>query len=139
MKDKKTMSSHKKVKEIKTIRPLDLLHIDRTGPIRIESRGVKRYILIVVDDFSRYSFVSFLREKFEAIEHLKCLFNRIQMEIGYLIVTIKSDRGKEFDNVDINLFCQFKGIKHEYSAPRTPQQKRVVERIIKCYKRWLGR
>ena len=81
MKDKKTMSSHKKVKEIKTIRPLDLLHIDRTGPIRIESRGVKRYILIVVDDFSRYSFVSFLREKFEAIEHLKCLFNRIQMEM----------------------------------------------------------
>ena len=80
---------------------------------------------MVVDDFLRYSFVSFLREKYEAIGHLKSLFNRIQVEIGHPIVRIRSNRGGggegEFDNVDVDLFYELKGIKHEFSAPRTPQ------------------
>ena len=52
----------------------------------------------VVDDFSRY-FVHFLREKSEAIEHLKFLFNKLQVEIGHPIVRIRSDKEREFDNV----------------------------------------
>ena len=72
------------------------------GPMRTKSRGGKRYVLVVVDDFSRYSFVSFLQEKLEAIEHLKSLFDRIQVEIGHPIVRIRSDRGREFDNVDVD-------------------------------------
>ena len=72
------------------------------GPMRTKSRGGKRYVLVVVDDFSRYSFVSFLKEKLEAIEHLKSLFDRIQVEIGHPIVRIRSDRGREFDNVDVD-------------------------------------
>ena len=75
---KTTKSLHKKVKEIRTTRPLNLLHMDLIGPMRIESKGGKRYVLMVVDDFSRY-FVHFLKEKSEAIEHLKFLFNRIQV------------------------------------------------------------
>ena len=63
---KTTKSLHKKVKEIRTTRPLNLLHMDLMGPIRIEGKAGKRYVLMVVDDFSRY-FVSFLREKSEAI------------------------------------------------------------------------
>ena len=75
---KTTKSLHKKVKEIRTTRPLNLLHMDLIGPMRIESKGGKRYVIMVVDDFSRY-FVHFLKEKSEAIEHLKFLFNRIQV------------------------------------------------------------
>ena len=75
---KTTKSLHKKVKEIRTTRPLNLLHMDLMGPMRIESKGGKRYVLMVADDFSRY-FVHFLKEKSEAIEHLKFLFNRIQV------------------------------------------------------------
>ena len=78
--------------------------------------------------FRDYSFVSFVREKFGAIKHLKSLFNRIQVEIGYPIVRIRSDRGKKFDNVDVDLFCDSKGIKHEFSHPRTTQQNGVTER-----------
>ena len=70
----------------------------------------------------------FIREKSKAIEHLKSLFNRIQVEIGYQIVRIKSNRRREFDNVDVGLFCKFKDIKHEFSASRTPQQNGVVEK-----------
>ena len=39
-----------------------------------------------------------------------------------------SDKGREFGDVDINLFCESRGIKHEFSTPKTPQQNRVVER-----------
>ena len=83
---------------------------------------------MVVDDFSRYSFVSFLRDKFEVIEHLKSLFNRIKIEIGHQIVRIMSDRGREFDNIDVDLFYKSNGIKHEFLAPKTLQQNEVVER-----------
>ena len=76
--------------------------MDLMGPMRTESRGGNRYVLVVVDDFSRYSFVSFLKEKLEAIEHLKSVFDRIQVEISHQIVRIKSDRGREFDNVDVD-------------------------------------
>ena len=128
MKGKQTKSSYKKVKGIRTTKPLNLLHMDLMGPMWIESRGGKKYVHVVIDDFSRYSFVSFVREKFGAIKHLKSLFNRIQVEIGYPIVRIRSDRGKKFDNVDVDLFCDSKGIKHVFSPPRTTQQNGVVEK-----------
>ena len=59
--------------------------MDLMGPIHTKSRGRKRYVIVVVDDFSRYSFVYFLREKSETIEHLKSLFSIIQVEIGQQI------------------------------------------------------
>ena len=91
------------------------------GPMRTKSRGGKRYVIVVVDDFSRYSFVNFLKEKFEAIEHLKSLFNRRLVEIGHPIVRIRSDRGRKFDNVDVDFLFESKGIKHKFLAPRTHQ------------------
>ena len=63
---KLTKSSHPKVNVIATSRPLELLHVDLMGPTRTESLGGKRYIMVVVDDFSRYSWVEFIREKLEA-------------------------------------------------------------------------
>ena len=50
------------------------------------------------------------------------------MEIGHPIVRIKCVKGKEFDNVAIDLFLESKGIKHEFSTPRIPQQNGVIER-----------
>ena len=102
--------------------------MDLMGPMRSESRGRKRYVLVVVDDYSRYSFVCMLREKSETLEHLKVLFARIQNEKGVSIVKIRSDRGREFDNIEVDIFCEANGIKHEFSAPRTPQKNGVAER-----------
>ena len=93
MQGKQTKSPHKKVNEIRTTRPVDLLHMDLIGPMWTKNRGGKRYVIVVVDDFSRYSFMNFLREKFEVIEHLKSLFNRIQVETGHSFVRIRSDGG----------------------------------------------
>lgn len=63
MKGKQTKSLHKKVKETRTTRILDLLHMDPVGLMHTESIGGKRYVLVTMYDFLRYSFMSFLREK----------------------------------------------------------------------------
>ena len=128
IKDKQTKSSLKNVKGIRTTRLLNLLHMDLMSSMQLESRGGKRHVLVVVGDFSRYFFVSFLKEKSKAIENLKSLFNRIQVEIGHPIVKIRSDNEIEFDNMDVNLFSKSKEIKHEFSTSKTPQHNEVVER-----------
>ena len=52
---KQTKASHPKVNVIATSCCLEILHVDLMGPIRIGSLGGKRYIMVIVDDFSRYT------------------------------------------------------------------------------------
>ena len=117
-----------KVNVIATSHFLELLHIDLMGPTRIESLGGKRYIMVIVDDFSRYTWVEFLREKLKACEKLEVLCKRLQNKKGVPIVKIRSDHGKEFENERFESFCEKNGIKKEFLAPKTPQQNGVVER-----------
>ena len=56
------------------------------------------------------------------------LCKRLQNEKGVPIMKIRSDHGKEFENVKFETFCNENGIKKEFNAPKTPQQNRVVER-----------
>ena len=67
---------------ISTSRCLELLHVNLIGPTRTESLGGKRYIMAIVDDFSRYIWVEFLREKSEVCEKLEILCKRLQNEKG---------------------------------------------------------
>ena len=48
-------SKHPSITDVQTSRPLELLHIDLMGPARVQSLGGKKYILVVVDDFTRYT------------------------------------------------------------------------------------
>ncbi|KAG5562829.1 hypothetical protein RHGRI_005526 [Rhododendron griersonianum] len=128
---KQTRAAHKKTTGIATKRPLELLHMDLMGPSRVESIAGKKYIFVVVDDFSRFSWVRFLREKSETISMFKVLVKHIQNEKGMkigCISRIRSDHGKEFENSEYANFCDELGIRHEFSAPKTPQQNGVVER-----------
>ena len=106
-KGKQTRSTHRRVDEILTSKPLELLHIDLMGPMRNKSLGSKKYILMMVDDYSRYAWVAFLRDKSEAFINFKDIGLKIQNEKGYLIERIRSDRGKEFDNSDFLGFFSF--------------------------------
>ena len=101
---KQTKLSHPKVNVVATSRPLELLHMDLMGPTRIESMGGKRYIMVVVDDFLRYSWVDFLREKSEACDKMERLCKRLHNEKGVPIVRIRSDHGKEFENAKFEAF-----------------------------------
>ena len=98
------------------------------GPMQVESIGGKRYVLVVADDFSRFTWVKFIREKLDNVDVLKELCTQLQREKGFGIVRIKSDHGTEFENAKFNEYCSDEGIKDEFSSPITPQQNGVVER-----------
>ena len=70
---KQTKANHQKVNVISTSRCLEIPHVDLMGPTRSESLGGKRYIMVIVDDFLRYTWVEFLIEKSEASEKLENL------------------------------------------------------------------
>ncbi|KAL5568693.1 hypothetical protein UlMin_025268 [Ulmus minor] len=92
------------------------------------SLGGKKYIFVCVDDFSRFTWVGFLKEKSEAFDIFKTLIIKIQVEKNDRVVRLRSDHGKEFENTLFDDFCAANGISHEFSAPITPQHNGVVER-----------
>ena len=102
--------------------------MDLMGPMQVESLGGKRYAYVVVDDFSRYTWINFIREKSDVFDVFKDLCKRIQREKESCVIRIRSDHGKEFENQKFDEFCSSEGIKHEFSSPITPQQNGIVER-----------
>ena len=85
-----------------------------------ESFGGKRYIMVVVDDFTRYTWVILLLSKSNAPEHIEVLCTRLQNEKSLKIDRIRSDHGKEFQNSYMESFCTRSGISQEFSALITP-------------------
>jgi hypothetical protein len=67
--NKLTIASHSLINTVMTERPGQLLHIDTVGPFWVRSMGGKWYVLIIVDDYSCYSWVFFLESKDEVFEH----------------------------------------------------------------------
>jgi hypothetical protein len=108
--------------------PLEILHMDLFGPIAYISIGGSKYCLVIMDDYSRFTWVLFLQEKSQTQETLKGFLRRAQNEFGLKIKKIRSDNGTEFKNSQIEGFLEEEGIKHEFSSPYTPQQNGVVER-----------
>jgi len=111
-----------------TSKPLELLHMDLFGPSRTMSLGGNYYALVVVDDFSRFTWTLFLESKSEAFSAFKKLAKRLQNTCCNNIIAIRSHHGVEFQNEKFSTFCEKMGIFHNFSTPRTPQQNGVVER-----------
>ncbi|GJU28071.1 putative ribonuclease H-like domain-containing protein [Tanacetum coccineum] len=88
----------------------------------------KMYCLVVIDDYSRFSWVFFLATKDETSEILKTFITGIENLIDLKVKVIRCDNGTEFKNKVMNQFCEMKGIKREFSVARTPQQNGVAER-----------
>ena len=125
---KQTKAKHLGTQTSASSRPLELLHLDLMGPTRTKSIDGKRYIMVVVDDFTRYTWVILLQSMSKAPEHIEALYIRFQNEKSLKIDRIRSDHGKEFENLYMESFCTRSGISQEFSAPITPQQNGVVER-----------
>ncbi|GKB14320.1 putative ribonuclease H-like domain-containing protein, partial [Tanacetum coccineum] len=118
-----------KAKVVSSIsQPLQLLHMDLFGPTSVRSINHKTYFLVITNDFSRFSWVFFLRTKDETSGILKDFIRQIENQLNQMVKTIRCDNGTEFKNKDIIDLCGFKGIKREYSNARTPQQNGVAER-----------
>jgi transposase InsO family protein len=111
-----------------TSRPLELLHMDLFGPVAYLSIRGSKYGLVIVDDFSRFTWVFFLHDKSDTQGTLKCFLRRAQNEFELKVKKIRSNNVSEFKNLQVEEFLEEEGSKHEFSAPYTPQQNGVVER-----------
>jgi hypothetical protein len=118
----KQVGAHHPHKNIMTTdRPLELLHMDLFSPIAYISIGGSKYCLVIVDDYSRFTWIFFLQEKSQTQETLKGFLRQAQNEFGLRIKKIRSDNGTEFKNSQIEGFLEDEGIKHEFFSPYTPQ------------------
>ena len=125
---KQIKNSFKNKNFISRSKSLELLHMDLFLPSRTPSLGGKSYAYVILDDFSRYTWVLFLSQKNESFYEFSKFFNKVQNEKGFSIPCIRSDHGREFENVDFEDYCNRHGINHNFLASRTPQKIRVVER-----------
>nr|GFA83097.1 retrovirus-related Pol polyprotein from transposon TNT 1-94 [Tanacetum cinerariifolium] len=107
---------------------LYLLHMDLCGPMRIASINGKRYVLVIVDDYSCYTWVHFFRSKDEAPEVIIKFLKRITVLLQSLVIIIRTDNDTEFKNQVLKEYFDTVGISHQMSSVRTPQQNGVVER-----------
>jgi len=96
-KGKQVKNSFKSKRCMSTTRPLELLHIDRCGPMRIMSRGGKRYVCVIVDDYSRFIWTLFLASKDETFEKFVAFIKKVEKRVGHSLVCLRSDHGTEFE------------------------------------------
>ncbi|GKB94966.1 retrovirus-related pol polyprotein from transposon TNT 1-94, partial [Tanacetum coccineum] len=120
--------SHKPKSENTNMEVLHTLHMDLCGPMRVQSINGKKYILVIVDDYSRFTWVKFLSSKDETPEFVINFLKQIQVGLNKTVRYIRTDNGTEFVNQVMSKYYEGVGIFHQKSVPRTPQQNGVVER-----------
>nr|GEY84247.1 putative ribonuclease H-like domain-containing protein [Tanacetum cinerariifolium] len=103
-----------------------VLHVKRES----NTEPLKMYCLVVIDDFSRFTWVFFLATKDKTSGILKSFITRIEnlMDYKVKVKVIRCDNGTEFKNREMNQFCEMKGILRQFSVAKTPQQNGVAER-----------
>jgi transposase InsO family protein len=102
-------------------------HMDLFSPIAYISIGGNKYDLVIVDDYSHFTWVFFLQDKSETQEVLKKFLKRAQNKFDVKVKKIRRDNDTEFKNTQVEDFLDEEGIKHEFLTPYT-QQNGVVER-----------
>src|SRR5438876_5197709 len=80
---------------VSTTRPLELLHMDLFGPVAYISIGGNKYDFVIIDDYSRFTWVFFLQDKSEVQETFKKFARRAPNEFEVKIKRIRSDNGDE--------------------------------------------
>ncbi|GJR36162.1 integrase, catalytic region, zinc finger, CCHC-type containing protein [Tanacetum coccineum] len=99
---------------------LELLHMDLCSPMRVASVNGKKYILVIVDDFSRFTWVYFLRSKDEIPEIIKKFIAQAQLNYKAKVYKIWTDNGTEFKNATLKAYYEKLGIMQQFSIARTP-------------------
>nr|GEZ49523.1 hypothetical protein [Tanacetum cinerariifolium] len=127
-KKKAKKASHLQKPVLNSKQMLHLLHIDLCGPMRGESINGKRYTLVIVDDYSHYMWVHFLRSKDEAPEVIKTFLKKIQVLLQAPVIIVRTDNNIEFKNQVLKEYFDSVGISHKSSSVRTLWQNGVVER-----------
>lgn len=117
--------------ETLTSKPGQIIHSDVCGPMEEYSLGGKRYFVIFKDDYSKYTYVYFLKHKSEVKEKLNCFLSTVKTQTDIVIKTIRSDCGLEYKNSEVQAILKDHGVKHETSVPYNPEQNGKAERTMR--------
>ncbi|GJY59192.1 ribonuclease H-like domain, reverse transcriptase, RNA-dependent DNA polymerase [Tanacetum coccineum] len=108
--------------------PLDLVYGDLCGPITPPTPSGKKYIFLLVDDYSRYMWAYFLSTKDQAFDTFKEFKKSTENELRTTLKMLRTDRGGEFTSNEFTQYCKENGIARQLTAPYSPQQNGVVKR-----------
>ena len=117
-----------KTKENSTTRPLELVHTDLCGPTRSQGLNGEEYFMLLIDDFTRMTWVFLLKRKSKAFGCFKIFKEQVENGTKLKIKCLRSDNGGEFTSKEFNHYCEEHGINRQFSVARTPQHNGVVER-----------
>ena len=108
---------------------LELVYTDVCGPMSTQAKGGYDYFIIFTNDYSRYGYVYLMRRNFQAFENFKEFRVEVENQLDKRIKVIRSDWGREYLLGDFKDYLTQNGIVSQLTAPRTPQQNGVAERI----------
>nr|GEW83891.1 ribonuclease H-like domain-containing protein [Tanacetum cinerariifolium] len=118
-----------KTKQTSTIKKcLHLLHMDLFGPITPRSINHEKYTLVIINEYSRYTWVYFLKKKSQAPETIMSFLKRVKNQNDIKVKQLRTDNGTQFRNNILVSLCDEKGISQIFSSPYIPKQNGVVER-----------
>lgn len=120
----KPFSSHFK----EAHKTLEVIHIDLVGPFSTQSHSGNKYFLTIVDQFSGYKAVHFLKSKDQALDNLKQFKKTAETQTENKLKSIISDGGGEFVNKEFDEFCKSEGINHHVTPAYTPENNGLAER-----------
>uniref|UniRef100_A0A2N9J6E2 Integrase catalytic domain-containing protein n=1 Tax=Fagus sylvatica TaxID=28930 RepID=A0A2N9J6E2_FAGSY len=120
----------------KVTAPFQLVHADLWGPAPNVSINAFRFYLVLVDEFTKFTWVYLLKHKSDTFSIFKQFTALVKTQFQHSIQTFRTDCGGEFTSNEFHTFCANNGIVHQLSCPHTPQQNGVAERkhrhIIQC-------
>jgi hypothetical protein len=121
-------NTHPKKSLMNTSKAFELLHIDLFGLTQYTSIGGNKYDFVIVDDYTRYTWVFFLLDKSDVFATFKSFIKGIHNEFKITIKRVRSDNGSEFKITRMDELCDDFGIRHQFSAKYTPQSNGLIER-----------
>lgn len=114
--------------ENKTKAPFELVHMDTVSSPDTSIYGNK-YFLTILDDYTRYGWVIFIKSKGDVFDAFSTWHKRIKNIFNTNIKYIRTDNGTEFQNNDFKKLCKEEGIIHQFTIPYNPQQNGRAERL----------
>ncbi|EOY32548.1 Uncharacterized protein TCM_040529 [Theobroma cacao] len=107
---------------------LQLIHTDICGPIGTLSLNGNKYFILFIDDFSRFCWIFFLKQKSEAIQYFMKFKVLVEKQTDQKIKALRSDNGSEYTSNEFKALLTQEGIKQFLTVTYSPQQNGVSER-----------
>ena len=107
---------------------LELIHSDICGPMLVASFGGASYMLLFIDDATRFTFIYIIKRKSDVLDRYKEYRAEMEKQTGKRIKRLCTNGGGEYTSTKFENFLKQEGILKETTAPYSPQSNGVVER-----------